>query len=174
MSTTSRSHTAKLVGRDEFFRAAADLRARGRVIVFSNGCFDILHAGHVRYLASARALGDALFLGVNTDDSVRRLKGPARPVVGEAERAELLAALEMVDWVTLFDEPTPLELILGVRPHVLVKGGDYTPETTVGAPEVLSWGGRVELLPLEAGLGTSLLIERILERHRTTAGGARP
>lgn len=160
-----RSLDQKLATREEFFRRSAALRREGKRVVFSNGCFDILHAGHVRYLATARALGDALFLGVNTDASVRRLKGPARPLVPETERCEVLAGLESIDCVTLFDEPTPLELILGCRPDVLVKGGDYTRDTIVGAPEVEGWGGKVEVVTLVAGLGTSLLIERILARH---------
>lgn len=168
------SYLEKMVARDEFFRRSASLRASGRRVVFSNGCFDLLHAGHVRYLAQARVLGDALFLGVNTDGSVRRLKGPTRPLVPEAERAELLAALELVDCVTLFDEPTPLELILGAHPDVLVKGGDWTVETIVGAPEVSGWGGQVSVIHLEAGLVTSLLVDRILERHGLPRAGKEP
>lgn len=152
----------KLATRDEFFRRSAALRREGKRVVFSNGCFDILHAGHVRYLATARALGDALFLGVNTDASVRELKGPTRPFVPETERWEVLAGLESVDCVTLFDEPTPLELILACRPDVLVKGGDYTRETIVGADAVEGWGGKVVSVALEPGLSTSSLVERIL------------
>lgn len=152
----------KVASREAFCARAAAVRERGKRVVFSNGCFDILHAGHVRYLARARAMGDALFVGVNTDRSVRGLKGPSRPLVGEAERAEVLAALESVECVTLFDEPTPLELILACRPDVLVKGGDYTRETIVGADAVEGWGGKVVSVALEPGLSTSSLVERIL------------
>ncbi|MBI4871475.1 MAG: D-glycero-beta-D-manno-heptose 1-phosphate adenylyltransferase [Candidatus Riflebacteria bacterium] len=169
-----KSYLDKLACREEFFRRSAELRAAGRRVAFTNGCFDLLHAGHVRYLARGRGLADALFVGVNTDASVRRLKGPSRPLVEERERAEVLAALEMVDCVTLFDEPTPLELVLGTRPDVLFKGGDWTKEMIVGAPEVEGWGGRVAVIPLEEGLGTSVLIERILARHGAVPGEGRP
>ncbi|MBX6333389.1 MAG: adenylyltransferase/cytidyltransferase family protein, partial [Gemmatimonadaceae bacterium] len=122
----------------------------GRV-VFTNGVFDLLPPGHVDHLVAARAAGDALIVGLNTDDSVRRLKGPQRPVRSEADRAYVVAALEMVDAVTLFSHDTPLELILALRPDVLVKGGDYTPDTVVGRREVEGWGGRVLIVPLTPG-----------------------
>ncbi|MGH7621026.1 MAG: adenylyltransferase/cytidyltransferase family protein, partial [Gemmatimonadaceae bacterium] len=119
----------------------------GRV-VFTNGVFDILHTGHVDLLVAARSLGDRLIVGLNSDDSVRRLKGPARPVRSERDRAYIVAALESVDAVTIFDQDTPLEIILALRPDVLVKGGDYTPDTIVGRTEIESWGGRVHVVPL--------------------------
>ena len=135
-------------------------RPRSGALVFTNGCFDLLHPGHVQYLHDARLLGDALVVGVNTDDSVRRLKGSGRPLVGERERAHVLAGLESVDAVTLFDEDTPRELIAALLPDVLVKGGDYTLETIVGAREVLDAGGRVEVIPLVPGRSTSAILAR--------------
>jgi D-beta-D-heptose 7-phosphate kinase/D-beta-D-heptose 1-phosphate adenosyltransferase len=130
-------------------------------VVFTNGVFDLLHTGHIDLLTAARALGDSLIVGINTDESVRRLKGPGRPVRTEAERAYVLAALECVDAVTAFDEDTPLELVLAIRPDVLVKGGDYTPDTIVGRTEVESWGGRVQVVPLTAGHSTTRIIEAL-------------
>ncbi|MGK2906892.1 MAG: D-glycero-beta-D-manno-heptose-7-phosphate kinase [Desulfuromonadales bacterium] len=141
-------------------------RHRGKKIVFTNGCFDLLHVGHVRYLQEARQLGDLLILGLNSDDSIRRLKGPNRPLIGEEERAHILAALNCIDYVVVFDEDTPLELIKVLRPQVLVKGGDYTPDEVVGKDLVESWGGRVELVQLVAGKSTSRTIDKILEQYR--------
>lgn len=132
----------------------------GRV-VFTNGVFDLLHVGHVDLLIAARSMGDRLIVGLNSDASVRRLKGPARPVRSEHDRAYVVAALETVDAVTVFDQDTPLELILALRPDVLVKGGDYTPDTIVGRPEVESWGGRVHVVPLTAGQSTTRIIEAL-------------
>jgi rfaE bifunctional protein nucleotidyltransferase chain/domain len=131
------------------------------LVVFTNGVFDLLHSGHIDLLTAARKFGDRLIVGLNTDDSVRRLKGPSRPVRTEAERAYVVAALECVDAVTVFDEDTPLELVLAIRPDVLVKGGDYTPETIVGREEVESWGGRVHVVPLTAGQSTTRIIEAL-------------
>lgn len=133
---------------------------RGKV-VFTNGVFDLLHPGHVDVLLGARRLGDALLVGVNSDASVRRLKGPERPVRTEAERSYVLAALGMVDAVVVFDQDTPFELITTLRPDVLVKGGDYSVETVVGAREVLAWGGRVEIVPLTPGQSTTSIIQRL-------------
>ncbi|HHN75586.1 MAG TPA: D-glycero-beta-D-manno-heptose 1-phosphate adenylyltransferase [Acidobacteria bacterium] len=141
-----------------------DLRRRGLRLCLTNGCFDLLHAGHVQLLADARAMADALVVALNTDASVRRLKGPSRPLVPEAERAELLAALESVDRVVLFDEPTPLEVIVALRPDVLAKGADWAADQIVGAEQVRGWGGRVERLPLVEGLSTSAIIERVRRR----------
>ena len=141
-----------------------DLRRRGLRLCLTNGCFDLLHAGHVQLLADARAMADALVVALNTDASVRRLKGPSRPLVPEAERAELLAALEAVDRVVLFDEPTPLEVIVALRPDVLAKGADWAADQIVGAEQVRGWGGRVERLPLVEGLSTSAIIERVRRR----------
>lgn len=135
----------------------------GRV-VFTNGVFDLLHVGHIDLLVAARALGDRLIVGLNSDQSVRRLKGPARPVRSEAERAYLVSALEMVDAVAIFEQDTPLELILALRPDVLVKGGDYTPDTIVGRAEVEAWGGRVHVVPLTAGHSTTRIIEALRAR----------
>jgi D-beta-D-heptose 7-phosphate kinase/D-beta-D-heptose 1-phosphate adenosyltransferase len=130
-------------------------------LVFTNGCFDLLHRGHVEYLAQARRLGDALVVGVNTDASVRNLKGPGRPLVGEEDRALVLAALESVDGVTLFDEDTPRELIRALLPDILVKGGDYTPQEVVGKEEVEAAGGEVVIVPLIGGRSTTRLLDRI-------------
>lgn len=141
-------------------------RERGKRIVFTNGCFDLLHVGHVKYLQKARNLGDLLVLGLNSDASIRRLKGPKRPLIGEEERAHLLAALKCIDYVVIFDEDTPLELIGALRPHILVKGGDYAPEGVVGKELVESYGGRVEIIPFVDGKSTTNVIETILERYR--------
>lgn len=130
-------------------------------LVFTNGVFDLLHPGHIDVLLGARRLGDALVVGVNGDDSVRRLKGPERPVRNEAERSYVLAALGMVDAVVVFEQDTPFELITTLRPDVLVKGGDYSVETVVGAREVLAWGGRVEIVPLTPGQSTTSIIQRL-------------
>lgn len=130
-------------------------------LVFTNGCFDVLHRGHVEYLAAARELGDLLVVGLNTDRSVRALKGESRPVHTETDRAVVLAALESVDVVVLFDEDTPLDLIRALRPDVLVKGGDYEPETVVGAGEVRAAGGRVVIVPLVPGRSTTQIIQRL-------------
>jgi D-glycero-beta-D-manno-heptose 1-phosphate adenylyltransferase len=130
-------------------------------LVFTNGVFDLLHPGHIDVLLGARRLGDALVVGINSDASVRRLKGPERPVRSEAERSYVLAALGMVDAVVLFEQDTPLELITLLHPDVLVKGGDYSVDTVVGAREVLSRGGRVEIVPLTPGQSTTTIIERL-------------
>ncbi len=141
---------------------------RGRV-VFTNGVFDLLHPGHVDVLRAARAQGDALIVGLNSDDSVRRLKGPERPVRSEAERAYVLAALRCVDAVTIFDEDTPLELVRLLVPDVIVKGGDYTEASVVGAPEVLARGGEVVIVPLTPGQSTTSIIEKLRAQRDSTA-----
>ena len=125
-----------------------------------NGCFDLLHIGHITLLEDARRQGDRLIVGINSDASVSKLKGPARPMVGQRERAYVLAALAAVDAVVIFDEPTPLQLIEAVRPDVIVKGGDYNEETVVGAKEVCSWGGRVKIVPIVEGFSTTKLIAK--------------
>jgi rfaE bifunctional protein nucleotidyltransferase chain/domain len=132
----------------------------GRV-VFTNGVFDLLHPGHVDVLLGARRAGDALVLALNSDASVRRLKGPGRPVRSEAERAYVAAAFEMVDCVVLFEQDTPLELITALRPDVLVKGGDYSESTIVGAPEVRGWGGEVRIISLTPGQSTTNIIDTL-------------
>ncbi len=136
-------------------------RLRGKTVVFTNGCFDILHYGHVKYLQAAKKKGDVLIVGLNTDASVRRLKGRRRPVSPQRERAAVLAALACVDYVTLFREDTPLRLIKVVRPDVLVKGGDWKVARIVGAPTVSSYGGRVLTIPLIKGWSTTGLLKRI-------------
>ncbi len=139
-----------------------DARRQRRRIVFTNGCFDLLHAGHVRYLEEAKSLGNMLVVGVNSDASVRSLnKAPDRPVVPEAQRAEVLAGLGCVDYVVLFSEPDPLALITAVQPDVLVKGGDWTPDRIVGREVVEARGGIVKSIPLVPGLSTTALIQRI-------------
>jgi len=132
----------------------------GRV-VFTNGVFDLLHPGHVDVLLGARALGDALVVGLNSDASVRRLKGPDRPARSQTDRAYVLAALEVVDCVVVFDQDTPLELVRTLRPDVLVKGGDYSEDTIVGAPEVRAWGGDVHVIPLTPGQSTTNIIRTL-------------
>jgi D-beta-D-heptose 7-phosphate kinase/D-beta-D-heptose 1-phosphate adenosyltransferase len=139
----------------------APLRTRGGQVVFTNGCFDLLHPGHVRYLTAARALGDVLVVALNSDASVRRLKGAPRPVLTVAERAEVLAALAAVDHVVAFEDDTPLALVTAVRPDVLVKGADWAEADIAGAPEVRSWGGRVERVSLVPGVSTTELLRRI-------------
>jgi rfaE bifunctional protein nucleotidyltransferase chain/domain len=132
-------------------------------VAFTNGVFDLLHPGHVDLLIAARATADALIVGVNSDDSVRRLKGSGRPVRSEAERAFVLAAVECVDLVVVFREDTPLELVKTLKPDVIVKGGDYTESTIVGATEVKSWGGRVVVVPLTPGQSTTAIIRKLSE-----------
>jgi rfaE bifunctional protein nucleotidyltransferase chain/domain len=148
---------------EELLRAREGLRAEGRRLVFTNGCFDLLHVGHVRYLAEARRLGDALLVAINSDASVRALKGAGRPILGESERAEILAALSSVDFVTVFDDESPRSLISAVLPDVLVKGGDYQPDEIHGREEVERAGGRVLSLPFVEGASTTSIIERIKE-----------
>lgn len=138
---------------------------RGKRIVFTNGCFDLLHAGHVKYLQKARGLGDLLVLGLNSDSSVRRLKGAKRPLIDQEERAHLLAALDCIDYVVVFDEDTPLNLITALKPHILAKGGDYSLDGVVGRNVVESYGGRVELITFVDGKSTTNIIERILELY---------
>ena len=141
----------------------ARLRAAGKRVVFTNGCFDLLHPGHVRYLQQARALGDALIVALNSDRSVRELKGASRPILKEAERAEVMAALACVNYVTVFDEATPQALIAALVPDILVKGGDWSVEDIVGREEVEAAGGQVMSLPFVDGVSTSEVIERILQ-----------
>jgi D-beta-D-heptose 7-phosphate kinase/D-beta-D-heptose 1-phosphate adenosyltransferase len=156
----------KLYGVDEIGALAERLRAAGKRVVFTNGCFDLLHSGHIQYLQASRAQGDVLIVGLNSDASVRRLKGPSRPVIGEEDRAHLLSALACVDYVVIFEQDTPLELIRAVRPHVLSKGADYTVETVVGHELLAEWGGAVALIPLQEGRSTSGLIDKIVAGHR--------
>lgn len=152
-----------ILNREELLRVREGLRAEGRRLVFTNGCFDILHVGHVRYLSEARRLGDALLVAINSDASVRALKGAGRPVLNESERAEILAALSSVDLVTVFEEESPRALISQVLPDVLVKGGDYRLDEIHGREEVERAGGRVLSLPFVEGASTTGIIERIRE-----------
>jgi len=155
----------KIVGLDQAVRAAREVQERGGKVVFTNGCFDLLHAGHVRYLGQARDLGDMLILGLNSDASVRGLdKGADRPLVAQEQRAEVVAGLMAVDLVVIFDQPTPLELIEAIAPEVLVKGGDWLPETMVGNEFVTARGGLVGSIPLVPGLSTTSLIELIRQK----------
>ena len=154
----------KIVTLKEAASRARQSQASGGKVVFTNGCFDLLHAGHVRYLAQARQMGDLLIVGLNSDESVRSLKkSPERPLVPEDQRAEVLAALAAVDLVVLFAEPTPAEVIRAIEPDVLVKGGDWPVEAIVGAKEVQTRGGEVLSIPLVEGLSTTNLVERILK-----------
>lgn len=150
-----------ILDREELLRARAGLRAEGRQLVFTNGCFDVLHVGHVRYLRQARAEGDALLVAINSDGSVRALKGAGRPLLSEAERAEVLAALEAVDFVTVFEEESPRALIRELLPDVLVKGGDYALDEIHGREEVEAAGGRVLALPFVEGASTTGIVERV-------------
>ncbi|MDD5582460.1 MAG: D-glycero-beta-D-manno-heptose 1-phosphate adenylyltransferase [Candidatus Marinimicrobia bacterium] len=134
---------------------------KGELVVFTNGCFDILHVGHVRYLQAAANLGNHLVIGLNTDESIRRLKGPGRPFQNEKDREEILMALAYVDLVVPFSQETPLEIITWLKPDILVKGGDYTPETIVGAREIVTWGGKVITLPYYEGKSTSDILKKI-------------
>ena len=154
--------TTKVVSRERLLSSLAGERAQGKRIVFTNGCFDLMHVGHTRYLQAARALGDALVVGVNSDSSVRRLeKGQDRPIVPEAQRAEVLAAMSCVDFVVIFDESDPLELIRAVQPDVLVKGGDWAIDRIIGRDIVEARGGMVKTIPLVPGLSTTGLLQRI-------------
>jgi rfaE bifunctional protein nucleotidyltransferase chain/domain len=139
----------------------ADLRSRSRTIVFTNGVFDLLHPGHVRYLQQARALGDALIVGVNSDRSVRAIKGPSRPITSQDEREELVAALACVDAAVIFDEDTPWQLIAALQPDVLVKGADWAEDAIVGRDIVEARGGRVVRVSIESGYATTAIIDRI-------------
>ena len=153
-----------LVDRTEITEIINKWRVDHKTIVFTNGCFDIIHRGHVEYLRKAKLLGDILIVGLNSDASVRRIKGEPRPYQDESDRAAILDVMEMVDLVLIFDEDTPLDLISKLKPDILVKGGDYDSHSIVGANEVESWGGSVKIIPFLKGYGTSKLVEKILDR----------
>lgn len=155
----------KIKEREDLCRIIENLKIKGRRIVFTNGCFDLLHIGHVRYLEEAKTLGDVLVVAINSDRSVQGLKGPERPILPVEERAEILSGLGCVDYVTIFDESDPLELISSFKPQVLVKGGDWTEKTVVGKEVVERSGGKVVILPFVKGASTSSLIQTILERY---------
>ncbi|HEV8429210.1 MAG TPA: D-glycero-beta-D-manno-heptose 1-phosphate adenylyltransferase [Pyrinomonadaceae bacterium] len=154
----------KILSPEQLLRERQRLRAAGKRLVFTNGVFDLLHVGHVRYLAQARALGDALVVAINSDKTVRELKGPARPIFDQAERAEILAALRFVDYVTVFDDVSPRSLITQLLPDVLVKGGDYQLDQIHGREEVEAAGGKVIALPFVEGASTTELIKKMSHR----------
>jgi D-beta-D-heptose 7-phosphate kinase/D-beta-D-heptose 1-phosphate adenosyltransferase len=153
--------SGKVISIGELCAERARLREMGRRLVFTNGCFDVLHVGHVRYLTAARSLGDALVVAINSDRTVRELKGAGRPIMNESERAEMLAALGAVDYVTVFDDVSPRSLIAEVLPDILVKGGDYALDEIHGREEVERAGGRVVSLPFVEGTSTTGIIERM-------------
>ncbi len=157
----------KILSRHDLQTEIDALHRQGKKIVFTNGCFDILHVGHVRYLREAKKKGDVLVLALNSDRSVQAIKGDKRPIVPEAERADVMAALEAVDYVTIFEELTPLALIETLKPDVLIKGGDWEEEKIVGRDAVLSWGGQVAVIPEIKGASTTNIVEKI----RTVYGG---
>ena len=151
----------KILDRNTLKNNLEVLRKEGKKIAFTNGCFDILHVGHVRYLREAKKAGDILVLALNSDSSVRALKGEERPLVCEEERAEVLAALEFVDFITIFPESTPLELINHLKPDILIKGGDWAEDKVVGRDEVKKWGGHVAIIPEVEGKSTTNIVEKI-------------
>lgn len=154
MALVDRSKAKEIIGK---------WRDDQKIIVFTNGCFDIIHRGHVEYLQEAKLLGDMLIVGLNSDVSVRRIKGKPRPYQDEQDRAAILNALKMVDMVVIFDEDIPLELICELKPDILIKGGDYDAHSIIGAKEVESWGGSVKIIPFLKGYGTSKLVDKILD-----------
>ena len=157
---------AKILSLDQLRMERESLRQAGRRVVFTNGCFDLIHPGHVNYLQEARRLGDALIVALNSDRSVRALKGEKRPILNQDERAEVMAALACVDYVTVFDDPTPREIIAALLPDVLVKGGDWGIEQIIGREEVEAAGGEVLSLPFIEGCSTTDIIERIIRLYR--------
>ncbi len=156
----------KILSEEQLVGQLARIRRQGKRIVFTNGCFDLIHAGHVSTLAQAKTFGDILVVGINTDASVKRLKGDHRPILDQTSRLLLLAALEVVDYVTTFEEDTPLALIRTLQPHILVKGGDWKPEAVVGKEVVEHTGGRAVIVRYQDGFSTTNLIERILAAHQ--------
>ena len=153
----------KILSLEQAYEVVEELKRQGKRVVFTNGCFDLLHPGHVRYLAQARKLGDALLVAVNSDSGVRAIKGPGRPILPEGERAEILAALECVDYVTIFSDLTPQALIARMLPQVLVKGGDWGPDEIVGRAEVEATGGKIVSIPVVPGFSTSAIIQAALK-----------
>ncbi len=156
----------KIQARGALAKTLTGLRAKGKKVVFTNGCFDLFHTGHLKLLREARKLGDALVVAINSDKSVRRLKGPGRPYITETDRAVLIAALDCVDYLCVFEEDTPLDLIKELKPDVLVKGGDYRREEVAGGDFVESTGGRVVIIPLVGGVSTSSLAEKIKNNRK--------
>lgn len=158
--------SAKIKSLDELAEELDRLKEQGKRIVFTNGCFDLLHVGHTRYLETAKSYGDVLVVAVNSDRSVRQIKGDKRPVLPENERAELLAALSTIDYVLIFDEPDPCYILSKIIPHILVKGGDWSTDAVIGRDIVENAGGRVILVPEIPGRSTSAIIQSIQERYR--------
>ena len=152
--------TPKLYSKRALSQLAGQLRRCGKRIVFTNGCFDILHAGHVQYLKKAKQFGDLLIVGLNSDRSTRKLKGPGRPINSEKDRAHVLGALSYVDYVAIFDEDTPLELIKAIQPHVLVKGADWPLHSIAGRREMLNWGGEIRRVRLLEGRSTTAILKK--------------
>jgi len=151
----------KIIDRDRAAAIGRESRQAGKTLVFTNGCFDLVHPGHIDLLIKSRMLGDSLMVGLNTDASVKLIKGESRPIVDQNSRALVIAALEVVDWVVLFDEETPIQLITAVLPKILVKGGDYTPDTVVGKDIVEASDGRVEIVPIAMDYSTSSIIDKL-------------
>jgi len=151
----------KVKSLDEVATIAAQARKSGKRVVFTNGCFDLLHRGHVHVLRKARAVGDMLIVGLNSDRSVKAIKGPERPILPQTDRVELIAAMEMVDYVVLFDDADPYRLIAAIKPDVLVKGGDWRVDKIIGSDIVAQNGGRVEVIPYLPGFSTTEIIERM-------------
>ena len=159
--------THKIESVDSLARRTHDFRSEGRRVVFTNGCFDVLHGGHIELFRAARQHGDVLIVAINSDSSTRRLKGEKRPIFDQGERAEMLAAMELVDYVCVFDEDTPLETISKIRPDVLVKGADWEDKGIVGRDEVEGWGGEVIAIPLVEGRSSTGVVERVLRNPWT-------
>jgi len=153
----------KIKKKEEISHIAEKLKAENKVIVFTNGCFDILHSGHIKYLYDAKKLGDILIVGLNSDSSIKRIKGEKRPIINQEERAYIISALEMIDFIVIFDDDTPYELIKRIKPNILVKGGDWDIEKIVGKDIVESYGGKVLNIPFVEGKSTSNIIQRILD-----------
>lgn len=156
----------KLVSLKKLTEELKPLKKKGKKVVFTNGCFDIIHAGHVRYLKKARSLGDCLVVGLNSDSSVRSIKGPTRPIVPQGERAEVLGALWFVDYIVIFNDPTPLKLIEAVKPDILAKGADWAAKDIVGGDVVTKNGGKIKRITLVKGRSTTNIIRKILELHK--------
>ena len=160
----------KIIPKDQIKKTIVSLKKKRLKIVFTNGCFDLLHVGHVRYLKEARALGDCLIIGLNSDRSVRKIKDPVRPLISEDQRAEVLAALECVDYIVLFDEADPFKLIEEIRPEVLAKGADWSMDKIIGADLVSSYGGQVRRVELVPSISSSEIINRIISRYKKSRG----
>jgi len=157
---------SKIVKVNDLVQKVRTLQSSGEKVVFTNGCFDILHVGHVRYLAAAKSEGEILVVGLNSDESIRSIKGDKRPIIGQDQRAEILASLGCVDYVTLFNEPDPLRLIQAIKPDVLVKGGDWPEEKIIGADFVKANGGRVVRVPVVPDISVSEIVQRIATRYQ--------